>query len=441
MVEVPPQRFRIRIFKRAVERMTDAVQPVMAVGELVRDIHLWTRPPLTILVILVYAWAAWHGCLLSVMFALAAAAMGRHWLAQQLGWRATADGARGEKPDSVGDDDESSDGALAGLKDRYNTLVDVASKLQAGLETAADVLEKLTNLVTFRAPTYSARVFGVLTACACLAAILPTDTMHLILAFSVGVHFFIYAPICAKFPAFRARYDDPPILERLPTNVDLQVMAALEAADSTASSEDGPAFEAPQDDSRPLPTASSEIGTSELAALRTGFALPPSEQLVLKQVAARLHVSKPWQGGRGTLYVFESFVAFEQSSSNLLGIGKRRGADRFVAAFPLESLLAVEETKAYAWLPGKGFCLKLVFDISHALQSGSVSGARGGGVLSPLLGMMGSIQAIETLKLLANTGTSLNGRLLLVDAQSMQIREMTLKQDPACPVCHDNENS
>ena len=63
------------------------------------------------------------------------------------------------------------------------------------------------------------------------------------------------------------------------------------------------------------------------------------------------------------------------------------------------------------------------------------------GVLSPLLGMMGSIQAIETLKLLANTGTSLNGRLLLVDAQSMQIREITLKQDPACPVCHDNENS
>ncbi|AFI85247.1 molybdopterin-synthase adenylyltransferase MoeB [Methylophaga nitratireducenticrescens] len=62
------------------------------------------------------------------------------------------------------------------------------------------------------------------------------------------------------------------------------------------------------------------------------------------------------------------------------------------------------------------------------------------GVLSPLLGMMGSIQAIETLKLLADTGTSLNGRLLMVDALSMQLREMTLKQDPACPVCHDNEN-
>lgn len=62
------------------------------------------------------------------------------------------------------------------------------------------------------------------------------------------------------------------------------------------------------------------------------------------------------------------------------------------------------------------------------------------GVLSPLLGMMGSMQAIETLKLLVNKGTSLSGRLVLVDALSMQIREITLKQDPACPVCHDNEN-
>lgn len=63
------------------------------------------------------------------------------------------------------------------------------------------------------------------------------------------------------------------------------------------------------------------------------------------------------------------------------------------------------------------------------------------GVISPLLGMMGSVQAIETLKLLANTGTSLRGRLIMVDAFTMQIREIKLKQDPACPVCHDNENS
>lgn len=58
------------------------------------------------------------------------------------------------------------------------------------------------------------------------------------------------------------------------------------------------------------------------------------------------------------------------------------------------------------------------------------------GVLSPLLGLMGSIQAIETIKLLSDAGQSLAGRVVMVDALSLQIREMRLPQDPACPVCH-----
>lgn len=58
------------------------------------------------------------------------------------------------------------------------------------------------------------------------------------------------------------------------------------------------------------------------------------------------------------------------------------------------------------------------------------------GVLSPLLGLMGSIQAIETIKLLSGAGQSLAGRVVMIDALSLQIREMRLPQDPACPVCH-----
>jgi adenylyltransferase/sulfurtransferase len=58
------------------------------------------------------------------------------------------------------------------------------------------------------------------------------------------------------------------------------------------------------------------------------------------------------------------------------------------------------------------------------------------GVLSPLLGLMGSIQAIETIKLLTGAGDTLAGRVLMVDALTLQIREMRLPQDPACPVCH-----
>jgi molybdopterin/thiamine biosynthesis adenylyltransferase len=57
------------------------------------------------------------------------------------------------------------------------------------------------------------------------------------------------------------------------------------------------------------------------------------------------------------------------------------------------------------------------------------------GVFAPLTGIVGSIQAAETLKVLIGTGETLAGRLLLLDALTMQVRTISLKKDPACPVC------
>ncbi len=58
------------------------------------------------------------------------------------------------------------------------------------------------------------------------------------------------------------------------------------------------------------------------------------------------------------------------------------------------------------------------------------------GVLAPVVGIIGSIQATETLKLLTDIGKTLQSRLLLLDAYTMEWRTIRLKQDPACPVCH-----
>jgi molybdopterin-synthase adenylyltransferase len=57
------------------------------------------------------------------------------------------------------------------------------------------------------------------------------------------------------------------------------------------------------------------------------------------------------------------------------------------------------------------------------------------GVFAPLVGMVGSVQAAETLKCIAGIGRSLAGRLLMVDALSMEWREVRVPRDPACPVC------
>jgi len=61
------------------------------------------------------------------------------------------------------------------------------------------------------------------------------------------------------------------------------------------------------------------------------------------------------------------------------------------------------------------------------------------GVLAPMLAMVGGTQAVETLKLLTGVGDTLAGRLLLLDALSMQWREIKMKQDPDCPVCSQNQ--
>ena len=57
------------------------------------------------------------------------------------------------------------------------------------------------------------------------------------------------------------------------------------------------------------------------------------------------------------------------------------------------------------------------------------------GVLAPAAGIIGSIQAVETLKLLLGIGQTLAGRLLLFDALNMEWREIRLRKDPLCPVC------
>ena len=57
------------------------------------------------------------------------------------------------------------------------------------------------------------------------------------------------------------------------------------------------------------------------------------------------------------------------------------------------------------------------------------------GVMAPLVGIIGAMQAMETIKLLANIGQSLEGRLLLFDGKTMDWREVKLAKDPECPVC------
>src|SRR5580693_798120 len=69
---------------------------------------------------------------------------------------------------------------------------------------------------------------------------------------------------------------------------------------------------------------------------------------------------------------------------------------------------------------------------------GLVPSCAEGGVLGVLPGIVGSIQAMETIKLILGTGDPLVGRLLLFDALAMRFRELKLKRNPECPLCGEH---
>lgn len=80
---------------------------------------------------------------------------------------------------------------------------------------------------------------------------------------------------------------------------------------------------------------------------------------------------------------------------------------------------------------GEGPCYRCLYkDEGELAQSCSENG-----VLAPVVGIIGSIQATEAIKVLTGMGETLAGKLLLLDAMTMEWRTLKLKQDPSCPVC------
>ena len=123
------------------------------------------------------------------------------------------------------------------------------------------------------------------------------------------------------------------------------------------------------------------------------------------------------------------------------------GADNFATRYlvndacyllnkPLvDGSILIFDGQATVFLPGQG-CYRCLFPSPP--PPGMVPNCAEAGVLGALTGLVGSIQATEALKHFLGIGDSLSSRLLLIDALSMNFREVKLKRNPNCPLCGDN---
>lgn len=101
------------------------------------------------------------------------------------------------------------------------------------------------------------------------------------------------------------------------------------------------------------------------------------------------------------------------------------------AGTPLVSAAAIRMQGQVSVFMPEGPCYRCLY----ADESETADTCAERGVLGPLLGVMGSMQALEAIKVLAHVGQSLEGRLMMFDAMAGQWRTMKLKRDPSCPVC------
>ncbi|MBI4316882.1 MAG: molybdopterin-synthase adenylyltransferase MoeB [Chloroflexi bacterium] len=91
--------------------------------------------------------------------------------------------------------------------------------------------------------------------------------------------------------------------------------------------------------------------------------------------------------------------------------------------------------QATVFYPGRG-CYRCLFPAPP--PPGMVPSCQEAGVLGVLPGIIGVIQATETVKLILGAGEPLIGRLLLYDALTMEFREVKIRRDANCPICGDS---
>jgi molybdopterin/thiamine biosynthesis adenylyltransferase len=108
----------------------------------------------------------------------------------------------------------------------------------------------------------------------------------------------------------------------------------------------------------------------------------------------------------------------------------------YLAGKPLvDGAILVFDGRATTYLPGQG-CYRCMYP--DPPPPGEVPNCSEAGVIGALPGLVGSIQALEVIKLLLGIGETLTGRLLMIDALSMEFTELKVRKDPNCKLCGEN---
>jgi molybdopterin/thiamine biosynthesis adenylyltransferase len=168
------------------------------------------------------------------------------------------------------------------------------------------------------------------------------------------------------------------------------------------------------------------IGTSKVASARAAvLAMDPALDVVVHERRADAQALREWTAEADVvLDCSDNFATRQAVNAACVAAGVPLVAG---AAIAFDGQVSVYDTRR-ADTP----CYACVFPPDGAPPEVRCATM---GVFAPLVGIVGSVQAAEALKLVAGVGTSLAGRLQMIDARDMRWSEVRVPRDPDCPVC------
>ncbi|KAJ8302074.1 hypothetical protein KUTeg_021061 [Tegillarca granosa] len=333
----------VKQLKANIKRFGDSFKPYLRTAKGIQNLLSWKNPAYTLIVFTVYMYAVWVGWLLPVLLSCLCFRLFISYL-ESLGLNIRFNFF---DPGEEAKDDV----PPLGISDQFNLVLDVARKVQNALGQAADGLEKIKSLLTWKTPA-TRSLFFMLLISVFMFAFFPADSTIYGFGLMLGVKIFIINYFYNKYPRIKRKHDGAyKLWQSLPTDREYQKKSMQSEIDKyIIVSHEESGIHGEQE-----VTSQTTVSEDDKAFCQL-FSLPDSESPMTG-----------WKGGRrctlinkektlgaafknGKLYLTKSFICFER---------KKTPSPRNII-IPLTDIQSISKAKPYSLLPGTGMALDIV---------------------------------------------------------------------------------
>ncbi|VDI58017.1 Hypothetical predicted protein [Mytilus galloprovincialis] len=320
-----------------VKQLGSDLKPYIDTIKGIQQLLAWKTPSYTLLMFMIYLIAIWHGCFVSVILFCLVVRMMVSYL-NHLGFQIKFNFFQPLEEQKV-------------QINKFSLVIQVARKVQNGLGAAADGLEKIQSLLTWKTPV-TKKLFMMLLICFIMSFTASMENYSYIMGTFLGIKMFIINYFYNRYPRLKRRYDSTyKTWQQLPTTVECeQKMVKSEINKFILSDTETTSEESASETS----TKTKKIKDTDAEFCQL-FSLPNSECPV-----------SGWQGGKrcslvnkeksvlsglknGKLYLTRSFLCFERTKT----------PSKKNIVVPLADITEMSKAKPYAILPGSGMSIEI----------------------------------------------------------------------------------